>query len=69
MAWKQLDRAALDLTNEMVYVEAGRPIAGGRWHVLSDGTVAYETVDGAWQPSVHTAEALADPRRFTAVQG
>ncbi|MBP2341078.1 hypothetical protein JOF41_007332 [Saccharothrix coeruleofusca] len=57
----------LDHTGK-VFVEAGAPGAvrvGGRWHVLADGRVLHETPAGTWQPSVHTAEQLADPTRFT----
>lgn len=68
MTWKPYDPATLDLTDEKVYVEAGQPIAGGRWHLLADGTVVHETVDGTWQPSVHSADALRDPERFAPVQ-
>lgn len=65
MTWKPYDPAALDLAGEQVFVEAGHPVAGGRWHLLPDGTVVYENPEGHWMPSTHTADALRDPTRFT----
>lgn len=67
LTWPLLDPAELDLTGARVYTETGRVIVGGRWHVLADGRVVHHTVDGNWQLSVHDAEALADPARFTRV--
>jgi hypothetical protein len=65
MPWKPLDPATLDLTDEQVFVEAGRPVAGGRFHLLADGTVVHENDAGHWQTSMHDADALRDPSRFT----
>lgn len=66
MTWKPYDPAELDLTGEQVFAEAGRAVAGGRWHLLADGTtVVYENPDGHWMPSTHTPDALRDPARFT----
>lgn len=62
--WKTFDPATLDLTGARTYTEAGPVIAGGRWHVLADETVVYETTGGTWQAALHTAENLADPTRF-----
>lgn len=71
MAWQRItDPDQLNLTGARTYVEAGTAGAvrvGGRWHVLTDGQVLHETLAGTWQPSVHTADALADPARFTPI--
>ncbi len=64
MKWKNLDPAALDLTGEKVFVEAGTPVVGGRWHLLTDGTIAHENTEGNWQVSLLDADALRDPGRF-----
>jgi len=65
VTWKPYDPATLDLAGEKVFVETGTPIAGGRWHLLADGTVVYENPAGTWMPSTHNSEALRDPGRFT----
>ncbi|MFE2751593.1 hypothetical protein ACFXGA_06270 [Actinosynnema sp. NPDC059335] len=68
MPWKPIPApTTLDLTDEKVFVEAGQPVAGGRWHLLRDGTVVHENDAGNWQTSMHDADALNDPNRFIPV--
>jgi hypothetical protein len=48
-----------DLTGAEIYVEASdRPIAGGRWYVLPDDTVAYQPPDGPLRPASTPAATL-----------
>lgn len=60
--WKPL--ADVDVTGATVYRHA-RDVTAGVWYLMPDGEVVHETVDGNRQTSMHTAEALADPTRFT----
>lgn len=47
------------LADAETYVEASdRPIAGGCWHILTDGSVLYERRPGEYEPAVLTADTL-----------
>lgn len=54
-----------DLTEAEIYVEAGRPIAGGRWHILPDDTVIHERPTGAFEPSIIAAHTLRSRPTWT----
>jgi hypothetical protein len=57
--------ADYDLTDARTYLPARHDPTAGRWHLLPSGDIVHETADGNLQRSIHTAEALADPARFT----
>ena len=61
MPWKILNPDELDRTGEQLFVAASPVTAGGRYHLLADGTVAHENDAGTWQVSMHDADALRRP--------
>lgn len=49
----------VDVTGARVFVETGKPVAGGRWYCLADGSVVYERPSGERvHPAVVSAETL-----------
>ncbi|WP_433717032.1 hypothetical protein ACQP2U_42520 (plasmid) [Nocardia sp. CA-084685] len=61
----QMEQTEGDLDATQTYVENGAPIAGGRWHILSDDSVIYERPTGEREPSVITAELLRTSPTWT----
>lgn len=62
--------AELELTGARVFVEAGRPIAGGRWYCMSDNTVVYERPSGERvYPAIVAAATLANSPTWTEIPG
>lgn len=59
---------AVDVSGARVFVEAGTPVAGGRWYRLADGSVAYERPNGERvHPAVVSAETLEHSPTWTEV--
>jgi hypothetical protein len=62
--------AEVEVTGARVFVEAGRPIAGGRWYCLADNTVVYERPSGERvYPALVAAATLANSPTWTEIPG
>lgn len=56
------------MSGARVFVEAGAPVAGGRWYVLPDGSVVYERPSGERvSPAIVAASTLESSSTWTEV--